>query len=247
MRKKLVILFLSGVLAISAYAQGGFLENWAIGLNAGLYGYGIQGATSLTPHLKARLGFDYMSYSHNKAIEFDADAMNRGQYMDYSIPGEFSKTKLNFSNIKAMIDYYPRKTGIFCFTAGFYVGGNKITVDGEATNYKQYLPDKPQISFDEILVQPDDNGHFDAKVKLGNSIIKPYFGLGLGRTIPKSRLGFKFELGVVYQGDFEIESDYASPEAMTNTTNSFISDLSVSKDLLKLWPMLNFSLTYRIR
>ena len=247
MRKKIAALFLSGIFAISSYAQGGFLEDWAIGVNAGLYGVGVQGATSITPNLKARLGFDYLSYSYNEAIDFDATAMDGGVDLGIEMPGEFSKAKLTFPNAKVMIDFYPKSTGIFCLTAGFYMGNNKVTVDGEVTDYKQYLPIKPQISYDEITLQPDDNGYFDANVKLGNSI-KPYFGIGLGRTIPKSRLGFKFELGIVYQGDFKVESNYTSTKTVNDAASSLIDDvdLPVSRDVLKLWPMLNFTLTYRI-
>ena len=246
MQKKIILLFLCGIISLSSYAQSYLFEDWSVGLNSGLYGYGIQGATSLTPNLKARVGFDFMAYTYTDAVDFDADAVKNGLELDYTLPGEFSKSKLQFPNVKAMIDYYPMKTGIFCFTVGLYLGRNKILLDGNVYDYNQY-PERPLVAFDDILIQPDNNGDFDATLKLGN-VVKPYFGLGLGRTIPKKRVGFKFELGVVYQGAFKLESknsvsgDYRAGDFLDD-----IDDLPVSKEVLKLWPMLNFTLSYRIK
>ena len=244
--KKMILLFLCGIITNSSYAQGGFFENWAIGLNGGLYGYGIQGATSLAPNFKARIGFDFMSYTYKEAIDFDADAVKNGEFSDYTISGEFSTAKLKFPNAKAMIDYYPMKTGIFCFTVGAYFGNNNISLDGKIYDYDQYS-DNPNIGFDDVVIQPNSDGSFNAKLKLGN-FAKPYFGIGLGRTIPKSRVGFKFELGVVYQGEFLLESENSVSHNGYNTNdllNDF--DLPVSKNILKLWPMMNFTLSYRIK
>ncbi len=73
-------------------------------------------------------------------------------------------------------------------------------------------------------------------------------GLGLGRTIPRNRVGFKFELGMVYQGKYTLTSPNMN-EAGNDWLNGFIDemDLPVSESTLNWWPMLNLSLTYRIR
>ena len=53
---------------------------------------------------------------------------------------------------------------------------------------------------------------------------------------------------VVYQGAFKLESknsvsgDYRGGDFLDD-----IDDLPVSKEALKLWPMLNFTLSYRIK
>ena len=234
------------IITTSSYAQGELFENWAVGLNAGLYGYGIQGATSISPNIKARAGFDFISYIHKDAIDFEFDAVKDGASLNHNLTGIFSDTKLKFTNAKVMIDYYPMKTGIFCFTAGLYLGENNIYLNGQVDDYDQYSND-PQMGDDKIVIQPNKDGSFDAKLKLG-SIVKPYFGLGLGRTIPKSRIGFKFEMGVVYQGNYKLESDYiVNNNYAAKDFLDHIDDLPVSESLLKLWPMLNFTLSYKIK
>jgi hypothetical protein len=249
MRQKLMTLFLCGIMVISAKAQGGMFENWSVGVNAGLYGLGIQGATSLSPNFKARVGFDYLKLSYNDGISFDAPIIN-AQNRDISLSGELSGAELKFPNFKAMVDFYPVKNGIFCITAGFYVGNNKITTNGKVDDYQNLMNEigkHPEFDMEGTIIKPNNDGSFDANIKLGETF-KPYVGLGLGRTIPNSRVGFKFELGVVYQGKISVDSDNVSDSGLAKV-NDMASDfdLPVSKNVLKLWPMLNFTLSYRIK
>ena len=246
MQKKLIALLVCVVITSSSYAQGKLFENWAVGLNAGLYGYGIQGATSLSPNIKARAGFDFISYTHNDAIDFEFNAIKNGLSLNHTIIGAFYDTKLKFTNAKVMIDYYPMKTGILCFTAGVYLGKNNVYFNGQIDDYEQYA-DMPNMGDENIIIQPNRDGSFNATFKLKNSV-KPYLGLGLGRTIPKSRIGFKFELGVVYQGDWKMESDnVANNNYSVNDFLNLMDDFPISEKTLKLWPMLNFTLSYKIK
>ena len=82
---------------------------------------------------------------------------------------------------------------------------------------------------------------------MGNSL-KPYIGLALGRTIPHNRVGFKFELGMVYQGKYQLESDNLNEEGR-DWVNRMADELElpVSQETLNWWPMLNLSVTVRIR
>ena len=248
MNKRLFHLLFCVVFSVSTFAQGSFLEHGSIGVNAGLYGYGGQVAVTLSPNFQARVGYDYLSYTYNNSIDFTTPALNQsGVEIGEDMDGEFTKAKLTFPNLKAMIDFYPMKNGVFSLTAGVYIGNNEITADGKILNYATRFPNC-QFGFDDIYIQPDPDGSFDAKIKLG-STIKPYFGIGLGKTIPKSRVGFKFELGVVYQGEFKVESgnlSTTSSEVANNSLFDQFDDLPVSEDVFKLWPMMNFTLSYRI-
>jgi len=240
MKKKLSVLFLCGIMAISAGAQGRLFENWGAGINVGLYGIGVQGATSLNPFLTARAGFDYLGFSYNGSVDFSADVMGMP---GVTLDGDVSDFSMKFPNFKAMIDFYPVPTGIFSITAGLYIGSNRISADGMVHNY--YLYPNAEFGFEDIIIRPNPDGSFGAKLKLGN-VIKPYLGIGIGRTIPKeSRIGFRFELGLVYQGKMKLESDNIS-DAGLNLVND-AAELDVPKGLLEFWPMMNFSLTYRIK
>lgn len=257
MRKKIHLLLLSGLLCLHSFTQinaqaykGGLLENWAVGANAGLYGFGLHGATSLMPKLKVRIGFDYLAYSYKEAITFEAPSIYINPITKETIEGpdmsgKLSDVTLKFPNFKTMVDFYPWVNGIFCLTAGFYVGNNNITANGLIDNYSTTIG-RPKFAFDDIVIQPDPDGSFDATVKVGG-VFKPYFGIGLGRTIPKNRVGFRFDLGVVYQGNIRIESDNVVEGIETVNDMAADIDVGVPKNLLKLWPMMNFALTYRIK
>lgn len=248
MHKKIILLTICTVIFISSKAQGGLFENWAVGVNAGLYGGGVQVATSLSPNIKLRAGFDYLAFNYNKGIDFDAPIVNIPGY-EQDMEGELSSLKLKFPNSKIMIDYYPRKNGIFCLTVGLYVGNNKIDANGMINNYSDLtssLGIEPEFEFEDVIIRPNRDGSFDATLKMGKTF-KPYIGIGLGRTIPNSRIGFKFELGVVHQGKYTVNSSNVVQGAHKLNDMAADFDLPISKGLLDWWPMLNFALSYRIK
>lgn len=72
MRRKFYCSLIIYVIAIfNLKAQNVPFESWAAGINAGLYGIGIQGATSLSPNFKIRIGYDYFKFINNDTKEFD--------------------------------------------------------------------------------------------------------------------------------------------------------------------------------
>lgn len=235
--------------------RGSTFENWAVGVDLlSMYGFGVYGATSLLPNLKMRVGFDYLPFNYNDGIDFDAPIVNlpSGFGSDLEMGGELSKLKLKFPNAKLLVDYYPVKDGIFCITGGFYIGNNRITADGMIDDYQSYVDMleqygiEPEFEFEDVVIKPNDDGSFSAKLKMGNTV-KPYLGFGLGRTISKSRVGFRFDMGIVYQGKYSIESENVSEgiDRVNDLAADF--DLPFSKKLLEWWPMMSFSLSYRIK
>ena len=217
-----------------AYKDGAF-KRFGVALKASTYGYGLDFSTSLTPNLKTRIGFNYLGFGYNEEYTFNADAADGG----YDVPGSLENFKFKFPNANILFDFYPVKSGIFCITAGAYIGSNELTADGKA--------ERPFL-WDGVRVTPNSNEKFDATVKMG-STFKPYVGLGLGRTISKSRVSFRFDLGVVFQGDYTIESPQASKSVSgVNVLQKELDDFPDSlADALKLWPMMSFSISYRIK
>jgi hypothetical protein len=225
-----------------------FISLYGIGVNAGLYGVGIQGATSLLPNLKLRAGYDYFNFTQQNVAEFEVDV----EYSGYNATAsaELSEMELTLPNFKVMLDYYPVENGIFALTAGLYFGQNKATTNGLIRDYQQLssqLGTTPDLRYEDIVISPNSDGSFYGELGMGSKI-KPYVGIGLGRTIPHKRVGFKFELGVVSQGKFQLSSPNMN-DAGNDWLNGLIDEmeLPVSEQVLKLWPMLNFSLTYRIK
>ncbi|GHT09783.1 hypothetical protein FACS189432_07160 [Bacteroidia bacterium] len=246
-----VAITLCFVLSVTnVHAQGAF-ENWAIGVEAGTYGPGITLATSLSPNFKLRAGFDYFGYTAQMDFDLEADGVleNNSSVDNISLTGSLSDPKINFSNFKAIVDYYPRKNGIFSISAGLYAGSSAITASAKIDNYQRLVDANggPIIfEFEDIVIKPKSDGSFDGKIKFGN-FIKPYFGLGLGRTIANSRLGFKFDLGLIYQGDYTFESDQLSSQKLTSKASSLMEDSDIPSSVLNFWPVINFSLSYRFK
>jgi len=120
------------------------------------------------------------------------------------------------------------------------MGSNKITAEGKVDDYKG-----GQFEFEDIIISPEPDGTFGARLKLGNTV-KPYLGIGIGRTIPKSRVSCRLDLGVVYQGKYKIESDNVSKEGI-ELANEKAADFDFPDEILKWWPKLSFSLIYRIK
>lgn len=209
-----------------------FFTAWGIGINAGTYGYGGSLITRVYPHWVLRGGYDFASYTYKPEdmqidVEYDGD----------NYQAEINSFKLKFPNAKLLLDYYPRKNGVFSFTGGAYFGKNTIKMEGHASN---------RFEFGNIVIAPDrQTGYFDALLTMGGQV-KPYFGIGLGRAMPKRRVGFKFELGAVYQGNYKVTSDYASSQAVQVGNDALLTQV-LPKPLDKLWPMVNFSLAYRFK
>jgi hypothetical protein len=247
-----VAVVISFVLSITnLHAQGAF-ENWAIGIEGGTYGPGITVATSLSSHFKLKAGVDYFGFSLNQDFDLDLTGYleTDPRSGDISMTGTISDFDLKFTNFKAIVDYYPMKNGIFSISAGFYAGNNAITAAAKIDDYQRLVElNGGPIIFDleDVIIKPKSDGSFDGKIKLGN-VVKPYFGLGLGRTIANSRVGFKFDLGLIYQGNYKFESDQLaiSQNLISNAGSSLADDTGIPAGIFKLWPIINFSLSYRI-
>jgi hypothetical protein len=249
--KKLFFLLIVGLLMTGAQlnAQKAF-EKYAVGVDLGLYGPGLTVATNLTPHLYLKAGVNYFNFTYKTGFDIDindAYLPSAPQDNNIQLKGKVSDPQLKYTNFKAIVDFYPMKKGIFSLSAGLFVGDNSIRVDGQVDDYSNtngaVFP-----AWKDIVVKPNPDGSFDGKLKFGNTI-KPYFGIGLGRTITaNNRLGFRFELGVIYQGKFKFESKntfVADNSAIEAASDAFFIDSGLF-DLLTIYPMLNFTLSYRL-
>ena len=211
--------------------RGGLFENYGAALKVGSYGIGVDVSTSLHPNIKARLGFNYFDLDRKSGLEYDVVSL-----FGNDITVKADKVGLHFPNLNVLVDFFPMQSGIFHLTAGLYFGQNKVEASGTAPE---------AFGIDDYVIVPD-NGTFAATLKLGGAV-KPYLGIGLGRTIPKNRVGFKFELGMVYQGNLKIESDNMDVSGLQSELQSEVDKLPIPKALTQFWPMITFSLSYRIQ
>lgn len=249
MKKILLILVLTcSITTIWAQDQKAF-SHFNIALRASTTGVGLEAATPLHKNFNARAGFNFIGFNtgyHN----FDLDDNNNELYDAIGfIPNYRMKAKFNLAHGHLLADYHPLAKGIFHITAGVYLGSNKTKAKGflsDENNNMVELQDGfewPILDFDGHEINTE-GGRIDLDLRLGNAI-KPYLGFGLGHAVTQKRLGFKFELGVLYQGDYSLKQNGKKVSFSDTEINNF-QDVDKYTKWLKWWPMLNFQLTYNI-
>jgi hypothetical protein len=242
---------------VNAQADKGFMQDMAIGVETGLFGHGVTLAAPLSPLFKLKVGFNTLPYKYDSSIDIATEGFLPSDISgsplndivkDISLDGSLSNVELKMNHFKAIVDFYPFPDGIFSLSAGFYVGKTAIAFDGMIDGYAALVNqygENPVFEAGNVVLQPGSNGSFSGEIRLGNTF-KPYFGIGLGRTIANSRVGFKFDLGVVYQGEIKVKSPNVLSGDYNVNDGLKAFDLPVSDSVLELWPVLNFSLSYRI-
>lgn len=201
------------------------------------------------------------------------ESIGAAERVDYVLPDAelHFRPVLNLSTAKLMLEYYPFRKSSFHFTAGAYFGMGdnfmSLTATADRNFWAAFSAVKDEIdalnakygetpgysagSLEPLrfsagnrtfaVVDKDGSGYSDAALQVAK--VRPYFGIGFGRSVPGSRFGFQFDLGVWYHGVPELSSACEvgySPEA-----TSIIDDLSVL-DMLVLYPQLSLRLIYKI-
>lgn len=186
-----------------------------------------------------------------------------------------AKANLNFGAIKAMLEYYPWKKSSFHIVAGAYFGmGDFISVNGMTeknfwTSIKttqteiDAIYDKhksnPQISGMDhdvmgklkanvdgktfMLTEKDGCGHFDAQLAIAK--IRPYVGIGIGRSIPETHFSVQGDLGVWFHGTPSLQNSSSIAYDPTARNIDLGSALTTVKKI-SVWPQLSFRLIYKI-
>ena len=245
MRHKAILLLgwiLLSVHTLSVSAQDKYLFNHvAVGAEVGTTGIGLELSAPLTHYITLRTGFTTMPQ-----ISYDDD-------VNYTSHGNREKVnvegKLHMTDWKLLAEIYPIRSSSFHFTAGFYVGKSEMIT---AQNTEDILGLEPNegLEIGDYLVRPDIDGVARANLKVNS--FKPYLGIGFGRSISeKHRFGVACDLGVQFWGEPTVNA--WSPDdgrwVKVHTTDTDVDDLNKALDTIsgiKVWPVLNLRLTYRI-
>lgn len=253
--KKIIIVLLSLCAGIGAHAQSKIFH-FGIGLNAGTNGAGLDASIGLTRFVQIRGGFSYvpqMDFTYqasvfNEATQFISGINFNPSLKDKLIPeiDKMTQVKIqpNMMTYHALLDLYP--AGGFHFTVGAYFGqenvarmyslGNDMKPIALANGFiDQYNATNPQIPISPLGVHmgdyvftPDAEGNLDVEMRVRH--IRPYFGIGFGRAVPRrSRVGMSLDLGVQYwdKPSFYNNGELAEPsviskdhDPLTNTITS---------------------------
>ncbi|MEA5260054.1 hypothetical protein VB264_19810 [Arcicella aquatica] len=182
---------------------------------------GIDLAYALSPKVTARLGFSYFKYNVNTTTNASDEDVKLAGDADLAMAG------LSF-------EYHPFKKSSFkLFGGASYIDKGKVSVVVTPTG---------TYTFGSTSFTPDEIGNVKLSVDYGKSIA-PFAGLGFGRTIPKSRIGFGFELGTYYT---------KTPEVII-TGEKRLSSMSEQQAIVQenmkdwhYWPVINLRLAIRL-
>lgn len=176
--------------------------------------------------------------------------------------------KLRMETFKAIFEYYPAKKSSFHINAGIYIGGrNLINADTFLPEYwniyntdmaiaRQVASEDPEYSSAvgqiPALKATVNNRTFEIKdgtLNLGLDVatVRPYFGVGFGRSFPKTHFGFQFDFGAIYTGKFKM----VSANEVGGTSGIVITDDDVQEvidtiEKICIYPQMSFRLIYKI-
>lgn len=182
---------------------------------------GIDLAYGISPNVTARLGFSYFKYNVNTTTNASEEEVKLGGDADIAMAG------LSF-------EYFPFKKSSFkLFGGASYIDKGKVSVVVTPTG---------TYTFGSTTFSPDEIGNVKFSVDYGKNIA-PFAGIGFGRTIPKSRIGFGFELGTYY----------TKTPVVTLTGEKRLSSMSEQQAKVqenmkdwKYWPVINLRLAVRL-
>lgn len=261
MKKKNIILALlvMSTCVTSIFAQKeqrSFFSNLAISGGASTTGYRFDVAIPVSDKFTLRGGTSFFDFQGDTDLDVSS-ATEYEKYLPYT-PQIAIDGDLSMKHNHLLIDFTPAKQGVFHITAGVFFGNTELVANGLLVNpqtkksivgdlQKAGYPNQDLPDFtleDKYTIKPNKNGSIDAKIEMGSGV-KPYFGIGLGRSVPKKRVGLKFDLGLLYQGKPEI----SSPNLVKGDLNDYIKDSKDLKDYegyFSFWPILNLQLTIRL-
>ncbi|MTG96742.1 MULTISPECIES: hypothetical protein [Myroides] len=261
----LLVCILLSILSVNAQSADGFtfqpepvakhysdiaFSELSVGIGITSMGITAEASSPLTPNLQLRAGINFFKYNSKYYDGTPDDPRNELSKTFGYRPDLTMKGKLNMFHGHALVDFYPVKGGLFFVSGGLYMGNNKVDLhgylidkDGERANPLEG-EEWPTLDFQGNVIDIN-NGNIDAQATVGN-VIKPYLGFGIGRAISKSRLGFTFELGMMYQGDYTIKQGGSKVAFELDENVEYDEEAEKWLNRIKWWPKVSFQLKYRI-
>lgn len=176
---------------------------------------------------------------------------------------------VRLGTFKAVLEYYPARESNFHINAGVYIGSadiltmdvscpdfwnaystNLATANKLASTYPEFKEAVGQIpelkaSFNGRTYQIKDPGNINIGLKVAS--VRPYLGLGFGRSIPETHFAFQFDLGAIYTGKLAISSkNEVSGTSKINVSNNDFQKVIETVEKICVYPQLSFRLIYRI-
>lgn len=238
----------------------------SVGAGIGTNGISVEVGTTVLPFITVRTGLDIMpriSYSDKLNIDKPSDWNNLAPIVKKAyLPSDNWKVDLEGSmksvSGKLLFDIYTGKNSIFHFTVGAFFGGKELVnvkARGEALaaleTYNRDVENRiPGVGTEKFLAEGYELGvdKGRANIVAETKGFKPYLGFGVGRTVPRKRVGCKFEMGAMFWGKPTLKDVYKDTKITKDDFNdkSDVRDAFDIIDKLSVYPTLKVSIFGRI-
>lgn len=232
MNKRIWIALLIGLMSAWTWAdaQADYDEDKGIHVGVGVgvsFPQGFQASAGLrfSPLLSLRGGVGYLPQIQVYTDDMALTGVSGLETLLGYRPNLNLKGKVGSLTGHLLLDIHPFQNG-FRLTAGIYLGAPAVSAHGVLINPQTKRPivedpavtevlnrdkmprltlanqDKPE---EKVVIQPSRDGEIDAKLSLGK-VLQPYLGIGYGYAVPKSRVSFMLDFGVLYGGKLQLSS-----------------------------------------
>lgn len=195
-----------------------YAQNLGASFRVGTEGIGVGLTTGLAPTVNARVDVHYFTYST------DGNEVVDDISVDYDAEGD-----LFF--VSALADWHP-------FRNAFRVSGGAVYNGLEGRGGVVPVED---IEVGRNTFTPEEVGELNIDVSFGSKIA-PYFGIGVGNPLGK-RLGFLFDLGVIYAGSPDVNIDATE---MLTPTESEAAQIEENLEWVQWYPVLSLGFHVRL-
>lgn len=164
----LALLFAASAGAVSAQSFGS--ERFAVGVNAGTTGFGVEGQFRATDMINIRVGGDFFNYEE----DFSTD--------DVDYTGD-----IDFKTASAFVDLHPFNNALFV-SGGAYAGERTVGFDATSST---------SAEIGNVVFTAAQIGTLEGQADFGD--FAPFVGIGFNNTFRTSGpIGFKAVIGAAF-------------------------------------------------
>lgn len=240
-----------------AQEETGVGNHLAWGVGFGTEGFNVSIATDMTQYAELEFGVNYapgFSKTSNGTVFCMVDG--NCKYTDNVID---VKTSINRATLDFKGSFYPfgEQNDLF-IAAGLSFASKEIATIKGSCQAKDMPNDNAFIRAGKFMLPVDkENGKIVANGSCQVNSVRPYVGLGYGRLVPKSNLGFRVEAGCQFSGDVNVfyndgrkeslvKNGYIDEDGKVGLLSKYkIEDDSTPKkfmDFFSIYPVLKVSL-----
>jgi len=184
-------------------------------------GLGLEGGMRINETFGVRLGGNWLGFDFD-GIEGD---------IDY-------EADVTLASLGTLVDYHPFRGG-FRLSGGLRFNFNQADLDGTPTE---------DIDIGDDTFSPDEVGTLTGDASF--NVLAPYLGIGYGATLLEGSLSIGFDLGVMYQGQADVDLDAESgllADSAILEANLAIEEAEVEDDLedFVIFPVAGLAIIYR--